>query len=217
MEEVARSITTFLFQSFGDNATGERACALIRVYKTHAFASLPGDLRAVAQKLAGDADLAPTTRCLALLASSGLEPAWGSRFTSEGHRAIPLRSVEAVARLPMVSQLITQLGFDVADVVSDTSLIVDGSERAFNVFYVDEARGSPYIPAQEGFVVRYGIRSVLGFGGRLPGGELFAVILFSRVSISRDTANTFKPLALATKLAFLPFTSGPVFEDPAGD
>ena len=43
-----------------------------------------------------------------------------------------------------------------------------------------EAAGSPYIPAQEDFVQPVGIRSVLGFGGMLPGGDIFVVILFSR-------------------------------------
>jgi hypothetical protein len=43
---------------------------------------------------------------------------------------------------------------------------------------------------------------------------MYAVILFSRLPISRDTANTFKPLALAVKLSFLPFVStASIFEE----
>lgn len=49
------------------------------------------------------------------------------------------------------------------------------------------------------------MKSVLGCGGQLPDGNLFAIIAFSRVTISRETAETFKPLALAAKLALLPF------------
>lgn len=74
------------------------------------------------------------------------------------------------------------------------------------------------MPAQEGFVLPYGVRSVLGFGGLLPGGDLFVVILFSRVPISREVADLFRPLALSAKLAVLPFTAGPIFTEgpPAG-
>ena len=40
---------------------------------------------------------------------------------------------------------------------------------------------------------------------RIPDGELDAVIAFARTTISRETAELFKPLALAAKLALLPF------------
>ena len=60
-------------------------------------------------------------------------------------------------------------------------------------------------------MVPFGIESGLGFGGVLPTGDLFAVCLFSRVPISRTTAELFRPLALHVKLAVLPFDGGPVF------
>ena len=68
-----------------------------------------------------------------------------------------------------------------------------------------EAKGSPFVPAQEEFVIPFGIESVLGFGGVLPSKELFTVILFSKQKISRETAELFKSLALSLKLALLPF------------
>jgi hypothetical protein len=77
------------------------------------------------------------------------------------------------------------------------------------VFHVAEALGSPFVPAQDPFVKRHGVRSVLGFGGMLPTGDLFTVILFTRVPVPRATAELFKPLALSTKLAILPFVGNP--------
>ncbi|MGE5296319.1 MAG: hypothetical protein ACM3VT_15965, partial [Solirubrobacterales bacterium] len=71
--------------------------------------------------------------------------------------------------------------------------------RTFNVFHVPEAVGSPDIPEQAEFVIPHGVRSVLGFGGMLPGRDLFAVILFSQVPIPRSTAELFRPLALCVK------------------
>ncbi|MFM8550852.1 MAG: ATP-binding protein, partial [Nitrospiraceae bacterium] len=68
-----------------------------------------------------------------------------------------------------------------------------------------EAVGSPYLPGQGQIVVPYGVCSVLGFGGLLPTGSLFTVILFSKVPIPRETAELFKTLALSVKIALLPF------------
>jgi hypothetical protein len=79
------------------------------------------------------------------------------------------------------------------------------------VFYVDRAEGSPYIPAQTEFVQPQRIQSVLGFGGLLPSGELFATILFTRTYIPREVADLFKTLALNVKVALLPFVDRRVF------
>jgi hypothetical protein len=85
-------------------------------------------------------------------------------------------------------------------------------QTSFNVFHVPEAVGSPYIPAQEQFVTRFGVKSALGFGGMLPSGNLFAVIMFSKAPISRDTADMFKPLALNIKMVALSFTEEATFD-----
>jgi hypothetical protein len=60
-------------------------------------------------------------------------------------------------------------------------------------------------------VIPHGIRSVLGFGGVLPSGDLFAMILFSRVRIPREIAELFKTLSLNVKVALLPFVDRRVF------
>jgi hypothetical protein len=113
----------------------------------------------------------------------------------------------------MVAQLVSQLGIDVAHLLAPaTPLIVDPSERTYNVFHVEVAPGSPHIPAQD-FVERYGVRSVLGCGGLLPDGELYSAILFARDSIGRETADAFKPLTLALKLTLMPFKADRVFDD----
>jgi hypothetical protein len=60
------------------------------------------------------------------------------------------------------------------------------------------------VPAQESFVIPYGIQSVVGFGGALRSGDIFAVIMFSRVPIPPDTAQLFRTLSLNVKLAIAP-------------
>jgi hypothetical protein len=83
-------------------------------------------------------------------------------------------------------------------------------QKAYNVFYVKDALGSPFVPAQD-FVVAYGIKSVLGFGGMLPDGNLFAIIIFSKIHITKETADMFKTLSLNVKMAILPYVNAAVF------
>jgi hypothetical protein len=112
----------------------------------------------------------------------------------------------------MIAQLIGQLGVEINVLLApEARLVIDSEQHRFNVFYVAEAKGSPFIPAQREFVVPHGIRSVLGFGGLLPTGELFATILFSKTYIPRDVADRFKTLALNVGVALLPFASRRVF------
>ena len=222
MEDAAERVVEFLRAALVSAAPGgpaagslESCCALVRCFKTHPLVTLPEELAAIAW--AGvEGELAPATPCLTLLASSGDEPAWNGRHGSAGHRAIPLPGAEMVARAPMIARLFQQMGLSPEDVVSPSpGFLVDAEQRAFSVFHVPEARGSEYVPAQ-GFVEAHGIRSVLGFGGVLPSGDLFAVILFSRLPISHETADMFRTIALSTKLVLLPFTRGPVFREEAG-
>ncbi|HAN93487.1 MAG TPA: hypothetical protein DCQ33_15600, partial [Nitrospira sp.] len=56
-------------------------------------------------------------------------------------------------------------------------------------------------------MLKYGIRSVLGFGAPLPDGELFSIILFSKDFIPESTATLFKPLALCAQIALAPYAT----------
>lgn len=210
MEDVAQCIVRYFNEVLVD-AAGRPACALVRFYKTHAYGALPLDLRAVASR--GMAGLRPwdEMKCLTLLGTQGEEPAFCDRRTSSGHKVIPLPSVEFVARIPMIHRLVVQLGLDLASVLApDPTFLLDVEQKTFNVFHVAEAKGSPFIPAQD-FVERHGIRSVVGFGGLLINGDLFTVVLFAKVNIARETAELFVPMALGVKLALHPFIQGHTF------
>lgn len=216
MEAVAGRLVRWLYEGLGDSTATARACALVRFFKTHPFGALPCPLQVFAQRMLGASSWNAGMRCLTLLATAGDRAEWNSREQSVGHQAIPLASEDIVARAPMISQLIRQLGLDIDLVIQpDPSILVDAEQRTFNVFYVPEAAGSPHIPAQKDFVEPYRIRSVLGFGGLLPGGDLFAVILFSRVSIAPAVAEMFRTVALAVKTAVLPYAAGPIFTHPS--
>jgi len=212
MEEAAGRIVRYIYDHFGDRQTGARACALVRLYKTCPYGELDDELKPFARSLFGGVEASPETKCLTLLATAGDKPVWNSRKTSVGHKAIPLPSTRVVSQAPMISQLIVQFGLDIADVVKPgATLLLELEQRTFNVFHVEEAAGSPFVPAQQDFVVPFGIKSVLGFGGMLPDGNLIAIIMFSRVRIPREKADMFKTLSLSAKLAVLPFADGTIF------
>lgn len=202
MEESAGAVVDLLYDELRDGE-GAPECILVRLYKTHPITRLPDDLAAFARRLAPE--VAAGTRCLTLLATRGLEPAWNDRRASQGHKAIPLVSVESVERLPMVAGLIRQLGLDLAQVVSPESVDVrELAQKRYGVFHVERAAGSDVIPAQD-FVERYGVQAALGFGGVLFTGDFFAIVLFSRVPIDEPTADRLRILSLATRVALLPF------------
>ncbi|HUR91828.1 MAG TPA: hypothetical protein VMY38_04065 [Gemmatimonadaceae bacterium] len=215
IEEAARAICEFFFDELVDPA-GNPACALVRLYVTQPFARLDGDLQDFARRAAGDHAVRADTRCLTLLGTVGLEPEWNSRTTSRGHKAIPLLSAEVVEKAPMISQLIKAFGLQVSDVVGDSTVVRDLGGKTYGVFFVPDAANSPYIPAQDEFVGPYSIRSVIGCGGSVASGEMFALVLFTRVHMKPESAERFRALALDAKAALRGFLAGQVFDAPDG-
>lgn len=202
LEEVAGQIVRFLYDDLQDDG-GERACVMVRFYKTHPFGALEPDLQQFAATMLGEPP-SSELKCLTLLGTVGATEEWCDRRRSQRHRAIPLASPAMVAESPMIHQLVEQFGLGSELLLSASpELLLDLSQRTYNVFYVPEALGSASVPAQDDFVVPWKVQSVLGFGGVLPDGELFAVILFSRVPIPRPVADLFKPMALAVKLSLM--------------
>ncbi|PKB75400.1 MAG: hypothetical protein BZY85_09500 [SAR202 cluster bacterium MP-SAtl-SRR3965592-G1] len=210
MEDVANKIVSYLYENITDSSGGS-ANALVRFYKTHPYDQLDQGLQGFAQGILGSAP-SDDTNCLTMLATMGDNDDWKSRSKSNGHRAIPLASADMVAGIPMTSRLLTQFGLDVGSVIRpDPMLIGDMSAKTYNTFYVPEAVGSPYIPAQDDFVIPNGIKSVLGFGGVLSSGELFMVIMFSKASIPADVAGKFSDIGASVKEAVEPFVGNKVF------
>lgn len=204
MEQVARLAVGFLRDELV-TAEGLPACALVRFYKTHPLHDLTPELQAFARQL-HSGELDEDVRCLTLLASAGSEAAWNDPAQSVGHRAIPLAGRAALEQSPMIANLVGDLGIDADFVVRpDPTEIVERHHQDYGVFHVEDARGSSAVPAQE-FVERYGIESVVGLGGVLPSGDLFAVILFTTVPVSADVADLLRSLSLAVKAAIVRHT-----------
>ena len=208
MDAAAGEIVRYLYANVGDAATGRPAFALVRCFKTHAYGSLPSELQHSVSRHDGDR-IDPGTRCLTLLATVGERPEWNDPHRSVSHRVIPLSSPELVAQSPMISQLIAQFGLTIPQALSADRNLLAGAVPRYHMFHVADAHGSPHVPDQDDFVVPEGIRSVVGFGGLLPSGELLAVIAFSRVTIPVDIAELFRTLGLSVLLALCPYGPRP--------
>ncbi len=158
------------------------------------------------KQLPDEVDPVPGMRCLVLTGSDGQLAQWQGPSRSVAHRVIPLPDVEGAARAPMIAALVRQLGLP-DDVVFGRSTGDGESAEDFGVFHVMEARGSADVADQE-FIIKHRIRSVLGFGGAFPGGRVFATVFFSRTAIPLQTAELFRTVALSARLALLQHLRG---------
>jgi hypothetical protein len=206
MEDVAQTITAYLYESLVENPKGDRACILVRLFKTHSFDSLEPELQTFAtNKLSGNIPF-PAMKCLTLLGTAGVQDEWNSRKNSMGHKAIPLPSTDVINSFPMIVNLVKQLGLEIDQVLSpDPKILMHMDQKSYGVFYLDDAHANSFVPAQKDFVTPFNVQSVIGFGGVLPSGNMFVVILFSKVKIPREIAEMFSSLALNIKLALQPF------------
>lgn len=204
VSSAAQAIVEYLYEECG-HPHGARACALIRFYKTYSLADLEPRLQAFAGEQLRGIEATPRMKCLTLVATIGQEPSWCDPRQSVGHQTIPLPSAQMVEGAPMIAQLIREMGLDISDVLApDDELIQESAGKSYNVFHVERALGSPFIPAQDDFVKRYGVRSVLGFGGLVGEGDFFAVIMFSRGPIPPASAARFRNIALDVKAVIHP-------------
>jgi hypothetical protein len=205
MEDVCQRTVKFLFDSLtSEKIEGSKACALVRTFVTAQFGQLPSDFQKSARTY--KKDVADDARCLVLMGARGIKVEWGDTRSSKNIRSIPLECPEMPKELPMVAELLSQLGAPIErSALTGSKFLVSEKQRNFNVFYVPDATSASAIPDQLGFVQPNNVKSVVGYGGILPSGNLFSVVLFLRASISHQAALAFRPFALNTKIALLPF------------
>lgn len=215
LEDAASRMNTFLYDTLRSSAGGERQLVMSRFYKTHPYDALEPAQRAFADSLLAGAEPDPGLLCLCLVASAGEEARWNDRRQSRGHVAIPLTSTDFIDQAPMISAMVRQFGFDPAQLVNpERATLANLAGKTYGVFHVEHAAGSPHIPEQEDFVERYGVQSVVGFGGALPSGAVFASILFSRVHVTPGAADRFRGVALDAKSMLFPYDDGATWAEP---
>ncbi|MEG3848328.1 histidine kinase [Microcoleus sp. herbarium19] len=200
MEATSQKIVKYIYQHFCDSQTGENNCVLVRLFKTHPYGELDGSLQQSARRLMNGNLPAADMKCWTLLAAAGAEPQWNSRHTAVENTAIPLINTELVAQMPAISGIIQQFGLDIPTVLGiEPERFLQLEPAVLNIFHVSEAKGSPLIPEQDSLIIPYQVKSVLGFGGLLESGSLFAAVMLLKVKIPESRVQMFKYLALSVK------------------
>lgn len=210
-EQAAQHFTSALHKNF------EESIALARIFATVPYGQLPEENKKIVGGLARDKGVSEllndNTLVLSLLGTSGDNPDWNNRKSSQGHVGIPLVSANFIEAIPMMSRLLKQLGLGLDWIGSaDTSVVKHTIGSMSGVFYVADASqevdryGRKVIAAQD-FVAQHGIKSVFGFGGGyLTGASTFSVTtIFMRESVSESQARLF-----ASAMAFFKTVTGPL-------
>ncbi len=206
MEQVADKIVRYLYNHIVEEDTGARCLSLVRLFKTHPYEDVDPELKRFAVDALGHEPEVASTKCLTLLATAGVKDERNSRLLSKHHKTIPLPSEEMVRAFPMISNLVSQLGLEVTEFLDPSpSMMLDIDQRTYNVFHVGDAVGSDFIVDRKSFVVPMGTKSTVGFGGMLPSGNLFRVIMFCTVHVDAVIASMFRTISLSAKLALLRF------------
>ncbi len=112
----------------------------------------------------------------------------------------------------MISELFSRFNVRLEDISNDSPAIAANAPRVFDLFRVDDARGNASVPDQEEFVVRYGIRSVIGFGGTCRHGDLFVIMIFSKCELGDEFARKLRTLALDVVTSVFRFGNDAIFE-----
>lgn len=201
VETVSQLLSEYLYDHFRVPEMAAPALLLSRVFVTRPLDTLEPRLKIMAEGMAGTHELSRQARCFILMGSCGQFHFWCHPRLSTRFGCVPLEGLDFHTRMPMFSHLLDQLEIGSFPAQQhDAAFLLSDLDRAFNVFHIEEALGHPFIPVQAEFVQQYGVKSVIGFGGRLPSGEAFAAVLFSSVHIPPAAANHFRVIAY---LAFL--------------
>ncbi|SEQ97084.1 ATP-binding SpoIIE family protein phosphatase [Actinokineospora terrae] len=146
----------------------------------------------------------PVVRLLTIRSGAELGMDAGAKYLvleagteSDTPRVRTLPPVEEFESMPMMAAMTREFGLTPEDILNG-----GGDGNGFGVFHVPVARGSRYINDQV-LVTTHDIESVLGFGGVLPGGTPFAVVLYSRVAIPVSTAEQFTAVAIGLRVGLL--------------
>ncbi|HEY0485804.1 MAG TPA: GAF domain-containing SpoIIE family protein phosphatase [Mycobacteriales bacterium] len=210
MEDAATRIVRYLRRVFC-TTEGRPAFVLAQLYNTAPWEDLPADLAAAVHPVGSPGPEPAGTRSLVLLASDGAPPEWRDRRRAPAHHPVLLAGAETVRDTPRVAALVRELGIDAGTFVHGPGAdAADQTGSAFGVFHLEDARYTGLVP-DGGFVARHGIGSVVGFGGILPTGNVFSVVLYSRVPIGTAAAEMLRTIGVSVKLALLPYVTEPMF------
>ncbi|MYV98120.1 SpoIIE family protein phosphatase [Streptomyces sp. SID3343] len=209
MEDAARAIVQRLRDTFRDPATGQPQLVLTRLFQTMPWRNLTPDLQRHVRQRQPDVTPHPELRCLTLLGTTGDRVEWRDRTRSRRHQVTAFPNAQAVRRAPMIGAMLDQLGVTAEQIVAGP--LPTGSDwDRHEIHHIPDAPSSDAVPDKD-FIRDHDIKSVVGYAGNLPDGELFTVLMFTRVPVPAHIAELFRTVAVSTRLALLPLHTAPLF------
>ncbi|MBC8551448.1 MAG: PAS domain-containing protein [Candidatus Brocadiales bacterium] len=203
LEETAQKLMKILYQTFITDSSNS-AIVLTRFFKSCSYCDLPDDIQGYIKQKEARTIIPPQDKYLTLLGTWGDLEEWRHREKSENYKAFSLNDSDVLYKFPMLSAVFSQIGYKIPTAIEpDKSIIVDKQDIDYGLFYVEDAKGSKYIPKQAEFVVPFGVKSAFGIGGHYVGTDIYAIIIFLRENISLRTAKLFLSLNPAIKFLTL--------------
>lgn len=206
LEEAAQTFTNFLFEEF------EASIILIRFFATIPFGKLRPTIKTSVSKLANAEGVAAMldadTPVLTLLGIRGGQEIRNSRQCF----GIPLASTNFMKSIPMIAQLLKELGFELnwdkekRSVIQEKDVETNSIGFLSGVFYVPDAqkamtaKGEKLLSAMD-HIAAYNIKNIsdvetiFGIGGAYVSGPFIAIIVFSNEALHKQTVEQFMPLA----------------------
>jgi len=128
---------------------------------------------------------------------------WNKRGKSQGHLGIPLTSNQFISGIPMMAQLLTDLGMPLFQPGkrADSGIASASALKMVGQFYVADAltgidaQGRKIISSQD-FVTKYEVKTVFGLGGvSSPGDNVnLVMIIFCRKKVEQQSVIGLIPL-----------------------
>jgi hypothetical protein len=205
LETAAHSCVGQIYERFSDSI------ALARLYCTIPYQDLSATNRRFVDQLAESKHISVTaqTPVLSLLGTRGSAADWNDRRNSKGHVGIPLASASFVESIPMVAQLLKEIGFELNWLNAESSAAGVTRSDFSGLFHVPDARTAvddrqrKVIPAQD-FVEQNGVRTVFSVASSYKNNTFFALIVFTREELPKAAAERFMPLVNTFKGATNP-------------
>jgi len=197
-QEAAQSFTELLYEEL------ESSTVLVRVFTTVRFGALPRPDQQFVSRLATDRgcrdELDDQTTVVSLLGTRGRQSSWNQRYQSKSRLAIPLLSVSFIRTIPLSARLLNATDTGVRWIEKQqTRIVVKSFGQMAQLLYVDDAKAAITedgfkIVADQDFVERFDIRTVLGLGGVYLNGSYVSAMLFTNEFIPQEKVEKFLTL-----------------------
>ncbi|MCR4292258.1 MAG: PAS domain S-box protein [Candidatus Kuenenia sp.] len=214
MEESVLEATKLFYHSFV-TGNGSSSFALVRIFKSCSYQELPDDVQSYIKNKATAESIASQSRYLTLLGTWGDLEAWCDRKKSGNHIAFPMDDPQLSHKYPMIAALLTQIGeHPFCEVNAGVDFLKNDQHKNYGLYYIEDAGDVTSIQDQTNFVNTHSIKSVLGFGGKFTSGNVYAIIIFSKELIRKNTAKSFLAINPVVKQIMLPFEiEGNIFKN----